>query len=268
MARGNEKKEIFLDQEDSDRFLSLLGRAKARFGFRLYAYCLMSNHFHLLMHLLACPLSPVMHWMQTCYAKYFNFRRQRQGHLFQKRFDSILCQDDSYFLELLRYIHLNPVRAGQVAKPEEWDWSGHGELSGTRPPLLMDADFPLALFHSDIGTARILYNQFIHTGITGCRQSPNPFEAGLPPPVRIQSEGRTHIPIAASRPSLDELAQTTCGEEGLSTESLRSPVRSRLLANARRLLVRHAISHGHRPTDIAAFLNCSPSVISKALNVP
>src|SRR6185503_15252840 len=98
---------------------------KSEMSCTILAYCLMGNHFHLAMRVGNIPLSRIMHRMLTTYAMAFNFRHDRTGHLFQARYKAILCLDDAYLLGLVRYIHLNPVRAGLVPKPENWPWSSH-----------------------------------------------------------------------------------------------------------------------------------------------
>lgn len=264
-ARGNDGQDIFRDAKDSQRFIDLLARAKGRLGLRLYAYCLMSNHLHLLLHVLTAPLSSVMQWLLTCYVSYFNRRWQRKGHLFQERFDSILCQNNTYFLELLRYIHLNPVRAKLVATPEEWTWSGHRELTGAALPLLIDRDFPLSLFHQNAEAARTLYAQFLREGIPLCHQTPDPFTQDRIAPENLCLDNHPGPLAGPSEADLREIAQSVSRESGVSFESIRGAGKTREVAFARRTLICRAIAGGHRPGQIVTLLRCTPSLISKAL---
>jgi REP element-mobilizing transposase RayT len=117
MARGNAKQNIFLSREDWECFLRFLTELKTERPFKLYAYCLMSNHLHLLIEPVASSISAVMNILLSRYAKYLNRRLGRSGHVFQERFRAPICQKDSYFQALVRYIHLNPVRAGIAAEP-------------------------------------------------------------------------------------------------------------------------------------------------------
>lgn len=264
MARGNDGQAIFRDSADAQRFQTLLLEAKRRLSFRLYAHCLMPNHFHLLLHVLAAPLSSVMQWVQTCYAAYFNRRWTRRGHLFQGRFLSIHCQSDSYLLELLRYIHLNPVRGKLTQAPHEWPWSGHGELIGRQPPVLVDERFPLSLFHEDAGTARNLYADFVNAGIPGCHEMPDPF-AEIQTSTQSPSSPKSPETIRGEeRAGLLDIAETVVKESGVGLAALRNGGRARVLARARRLLIRQAIATGYRPCDISAFLGCSSTLISKS----
>ena len=131
-ARGNEQKEIFKSQRDRERFLSYLESAVVRYGAVIHAYCLMSNHYHLLIETPSGNLSQIMQHINGAYTNYFNVKRKRAGHLFQSRYKAILIEADEYAKELSRYIHLNPVRAGMVTKPEEYRWSSYCDYIGER----------------------------------------------------------------------------------------------------------------------------------------
>lgn len=126
MMRGNEKKSLFLDEEDKRRFLETLFIKKKESGFCLYAYCLMDNHVHLLLREGQESISTTMKRVNTSYAFYFNQRYQRVGHLFQDRFKSEPIEDERYLMAAIRYIHNNPVKAGMVEKVEQYKWSSFG----------------------------------------------------------------------------------------------------------------------------------------------
>ena len=125
-ARGNERKKVFVSQRDYARFKEYLAIARERFGCVLHAYVLMGNHYHFLLETTEANLSKVMHYLNGSYTTYFNVKRKRSGHLFQGRYKSIVVDRDSYLLELSRYIHLNPVRAGIKERPEEYPHSSYG----------------------------------------------------------------------------------------------------------------------------------------------
>jgi REP element-mobilizing transposase RayT len=116
-SRGDDRKKIFLSETDFEKFLEYIKVAKDKFKFYLYAYCLMNNHYHLLIETTQSNLSRIMQYINTSYTIYYNGKRKRSGHLFQGRFKSIIVEADSYFTELTRYIHLNPVRAKIVDSP-------------------------------------------------------------------------------------------------------------------------------------------------------
>lgn len=123
ITQGNEKKKIFLDSGDRERFLEILSRVKTKYNFLVYAYCLMDNHFHLIIYDNGTDLSLIMKSLNVSYVSYFNRRHQRVGHLFQDRYKSESVDDDPYLLELSRYIHNNPVKAGIVKDALEFKWS-------------------------------------------------------------------------------------------------------------------------------------------------
>ncbi len=141
-ARGNDKKPIYLEDVDFELFLALLSEVCQRFNWVIHAYCLMTNHYHLLVETPDGNLSRGMRHLNGVYTQRFNSRHERVGHLFQGRYKAILVDKDSYLLELCRYVVLNPVRAKMVDKPEDWRWSSYlvtiGQQTGF-PGLASDA---------------------------------------------------------------------------------------------------------------------------------
>jgi putative transposase len=161
IARGNERRAIFRDNNDRAAFLELLAKTLERHRWELLAYCLMNNHYHLLVLTPEPDLKRGMHYVNACYAQRFNRRHRRVGHLFQGRYKAILVQDDKHLLAAARYIVRNPVRAGICATPAEWPWSGYRATCGLKPRGFVRADRILALFHTDRARARALYRVFI-----------------------------------------------------------------------------------------------------------
>ena len=125
MSRGNDRKRIFLKHRDYERFLEYVLAAKDRFRFFLYAFCLMPNHYHMLLETVLPNISSLMQYINGSYTTYHNTKYQRCGHLFQGRFKSIIVDKDRYFVELTRYIHLNPVRDKIVSLPDQYAWSSY-----------------------------------------------------------------------------------------------------------------------------------------------
>jgi len=159
-ARGNEQKDLFKSQRDREKFLSYLESAVARYGAVIHAYCLMSNHFHLLIETPSGNLSQIMHHINGAYTNYFNIKRKRAGHLFQSRYKAILIEADEYAKELSRYIHLNPVRVGMVTRPEEYRWSSYCDFIGERKtPDWLTSKLILDYFGTE-KTARNNYRKF------------------------------------------------------------------------------------------------------------
>ena len=128
--RGNAREKIFYGDKDRDRFLQYLAVASERFSIIIKSYCLMTNHYHLLIQTPEPNLSAAIQWVNVSYATYLNKKRRRSGHLFQGRFKSILVQADEYLPHVSRYIHLNPVHAGMVKKPDDYLWSSYCALIG------------------------------------------------------------------------------------------------------------------------------------------
>lgn len=124
-SRGDDRKKIYVDNSDYKKFLQYILNAKEKYKFYLYAYALMPNHYHLLIETVQPNLSKIMQYINTSYTISYNVKHGRCGHLFQGRYKSILVDKDSYFLELTRYIHLNPVRAKRVQDPEKYRWSSY-----------------------------------------------------------------------------------------------------------------------------------------------
>ena len=138
-SRGNEKKPVFKDDQDRDNFLKTLQHVNKRYNWICHAYCLMTNHFHLLIETPDGNLSLGMRQLNGVYTQLFNKWHGRVGHLFQGRYKAILIQKDSHLLEVCRYVVLNPVRAKMVEKPEEWKWSSYLATAGKiKAPSLPD----------------------------------------------------------------------------------------------------------------------------------
>ena len=141
MARGNERREIFRDDHDRHRFLDALAEAVERFGLKIHAYCLMPNHYHLVLVTLRGNLSQAIGWLQVTYTVRFNRRHQRSGHLFQGRFKAQLVEADEYGRWLVEYVHLNPIRSGdkgylisseRARELAAYEWSSHRDYAGLR----------------------------------------------------------------------------------------------------------------------------------------
>jgi REP element-mobilizing transposase RayT len=161
-SRGNEQKDVFKSHKDREKFLDYLASATERYGAVLHAYCLMSNHYHLLLETPAGNLSQIMRHINGAYTTYFNIKRKRAGHLFQGRYKSILVEFDEYAMELTRYIHLNPVRAGMVALPEEYRWSSYRSYIGLCPvPGWLRLEALMAHFGKDAGNSKQRYRSFV-----------------------------------------------------------------------------------------------------------
>lgn len=161
-SRGNERKDIFRSQRDREKYLSYLRSASERYQAVIHVFCMLSNHYHLLMETPKGNLSQIMRHINGAYTTYFNVKRGRAGHLFQGRYKAILVEKDEYAKELSRYIHLNPVRAGIVEKPEKYPWSSYRYYIGLeKAPDWLVTDFILSYFSKRVSDAQKRYREFV-----------------------------------------------------------------------------------------------------------
>lgn len=165
MLRGNNGQQIFFSDYDRCRFCHLIQLGTERFGYSVSGFCLMNNHVHLVLKMGEKHISHAIHNLAFRYSRYINYKEKMFGHLFQGRFKSILVDDTDYLLELIRYVHLNPVRANLVAQPEDYRWSGHRCYSGLDNQIWLNTDDVLRKFDSHEITARSLYVDFVRRGI-------------------------------------------------------------------------------------------------------
>jgi len=173
IVRGINRKKIFFDDPDRDDFLDRLGDILSDTKTPCFAWAFMTNHLHLILRTGTAPIATVMRRLLTGYAVSFNRRHRRHGHLFQNRYKSILCQEDPYLLELVRYIHLNPLRAGIVEGLKElntYPYCGHNALMGKTEPGFQDVDYILNLFGGKVPEARRLYLEFVKKGVAAGRR--------------------------------------------------------------------------------------------------
>jgi len=170
ISRGNNRQDIFLDDTDWRAYLSYLTEYKSRYSVQLYAYALMKTHVHLLLEVNQIPLSRFMQSLLFRHTRNFNKRHGQVGHLFQGRYRAILCDRDAYLLELVRYIHLNPVRAKIVGNPEGYLWTSHLSYLGQGKAGLVDTDLMLGQFGDNRAMARRKYREFILDGLEAGHQ--------------------------------------------------------------------------------------------------
>ena len=166
MSRGNGGENIFIEDADKLAFLELFEELLTRYDVICYSYCLMDNHYHLLIETPKANLSQIMRGLNGRYTKYFNKTFQRMGHVFQGRYKAIIVQKDSYLLELSRYIVLNPVRAGLTNNPEDYTWSSYcASIGQSFCPEWLAVDNSLAAFHNQRKEAIRLYQKYVSQGI-------------------------------------------------------------------------------------------------------
>jgi putative transposase len=174
-ARGNDKTDLFVSDEDRRRFLALLGDVVDKYGWRVYAYCLMGNHYHLALSTPRPNLSAGMGRLNQLYVQWFNRRHDRTGHLFERRYWSAPVESEAHMLALIRYIVANPVRAGICRRPRDWAWSSARATAGLVPvPRFLDVEWVLSQFAADTGAARTLYGRMVEDGAWPLSSGPGP----------------------------------------------------------------------------------------------
>lgn len=165
-SRGNARNKIFLGDQDRENFLFVLDAVVKRYNWLCHAYCLMDNHYHLMIETPDANLSRGMRQLNGVYTQKYNWWHSKTGHIFQGRYKSILVDKENYLLELCRYVVLNPVRANMVEKPEEWKWSSYGATAGLKTvPNYLAGDWILGLFSNNKAEAQKRYRKFVREGI-------------------------------------------------------------------------------------------------------
>ncbi|PIU64015.1 MAG: hypothetical protein COS84_08920 [Armatimonadetes bacterium CG07_land_8_20_14_0_80_40_9] len=274
ISRGNNRQEIFKEEADYERYEELLKKYKNLYLFNLYAYTLMKNHNHLLLETSDTPLSKIMQSLQQSYAKYFNKEYKRIGHLFQGRYKAILCDKESYLLELIRYIHLNSVRAKIVRDPDDYKFSSHAYYIGKRDIPFVNKEFVLMQFSKYKERAEELYKEFILEGVglghqekfydlTAQRILGDEEFKG----VVLKKEGIDNEDFIKMKSiKLDELLKVTSSLTSVSEVSILSKGREREVVFARDSFIITSVRYcGYSPKEVAAFLSVDQSAITKSI---
>jgi len=300
MGRGIERAKIFRNIQDREDFISRQADLCRQENLIVYAWALMPNHFHILARTGRQSLSMSMRRLLTGYVVNFNRRHKRAGHLFQNRYKSIVCEDDPYLLELTRYIHLNPLRAGLVSTMAElshYRWSGHSALMGAVVRDWQDQDAVLAYFGSNVKKARKGYEDFVRGGVAlGSR--PELVGGGLvrslgdwSQVVSLRRKGETvssdarilggsdfvdrllseaekkekeTLRLFSGKRDLPTLLAKIAEGEGVEASAIRSGVRKREVVRARKLLSQIAIrGMGYSGAEVARFLGVTTSAVNR-----
>lgn len=165
-SRGDRREDIYLDEHDRETWMEVVSEVCKRFNWTVHAYCQMTNHYHLLVETIDGNLSKGMRQLNGVYTQRFNRRHGMSGHLYQGRYKAILVQKENYLLELARYIILNPVRAGMVNHPEDWQWSSYSAMVGlTAVPVWVDTDWLLGQFGRQRKDANASFRRFVLEGV-------------------------------------------------------------------------------------------------------
>lgn len=302
IVRGIEKKPIFRDRIDRYNFLDRLGDILADTSTPCFAWAVLFNHFHLLLRTGLTPIARVMQRLLTGYAQQFNRRHKRHGQLFQNRYKSFLCEEDVYFLELVRYIHLNPLRAGSVKDLKQlnkYPFSGHHVILSKGDHEWQNTDYVLGMFGDTEIAARKLYLNFVAKGVSAGRR-PELVGGGLIRSVggwaalkayrnsgtRIKGDERIlggndfvvktlrqanerlekKTQLRATGPDIETLITRVAAYFNVDIEDLKSVSKDRRVSRARKLLCYLAVRKlAMRGAEVARALKISPSTVSKAV---
>lgn len=240
-CRGNERRSIFRDDRDRNLFLAVLSEAVELFAWRLHAYVLMGNHYHLLLETPEANLSRGMHRINAVYSQSFNRRHDRAGHLLQGRFKAILVEKERHLLELVRYVVLNPVRAGLARDARDWPWSNYLATAGLRQaPAWLETEWTISQFGSGAG-ARCAYREFVGAGACRLEQpwknitdqlflGSEDFRRRIRA-MRLTAPVSSEVPLAqrvAIRPNLSDVVRASASVLGVDESEVRKQRRTPL----------------------------------------
>lgn len=258
MGRGNNGEKILAEGLQKSEYIKILTYYKKQLCFKLYAFCIMDNHVHLLIEVKDAPLSGIMQRIQQVYTQWFNRKYGRTGHVFQQRYKALLCNKENYLLQLIRYIHYNPVKAN-MCKDLNYIWSSHSHYIGVVNDGFVDVDDVLGVFSENRKQAVKQYLQFMD-------QIPEEIALRdfleLQPEVKISC--RTGIGTQNERISIDEVIENVCLKENVSISEVVRKTRIQRISDIRKAIV--LLSERHccvTNTLLAQKLNLPLSMISK-----
>ena len=272
ITRGNQRQKIFKGNDDFQKYINLLAFYKERYKYSLHAYVLMSNHVHILIETRTIPLSKILQGINQSYTMYYNRKYRTVGHLFQGRYKAILCDKDAYLLSLIKYIHLNPVRAKIAKKAGQYRWSSHQSYSKQQKNDIVDTDPVLRMFSEGKSHARKLYGAYIDDGVEVKKEDIYRTvsqrilgEEKFVDTVIERIEERLENSKKRHEYSLKEIAETTVKIRGITLKQLREKSKDRDILTARKLASLVAKEYGYKGKETAAYFQKDPSVIARYL---
>ena len=267
VLRGNHRQAIFGGCDDYRHLEDIVAGALARYGASLLAYCWMTNHVHLAVRIAEAPLGSMMRIVASRYARSRQRSLSTTGHLFERRYRARLVDGDRYLLALVRYIHLNPVRAQLVTDPRDYDWSSHHYYLGAPCPAWLDIEPVLAMLGTSAEVARTAYQRFLSEAPDEAEQ------AAIVPGAHAAAQSARNAPTQAkSFPhcgprSLDTIAVEVAMECRVTVEAVLSRRRLPQLVRARTEIARRALLEGTANlSQVARHLNRAPSTLSELLH--
>lgn len=270
MLRGNGGQDIFFSGEDYSRLFLLLQEGTERFRYRVHGFCCMTNHLHLILQVSDIPLSQGLQNLSFRYTQWINRRHGRRGHLFQGRYKALLADGDSYLLELVRYVHLNPVRCGMVNDPVDYPWSSHCAYLGQENLPWLTTDWVLGQLAKDRLEAQRRYASFVFDGLgEGYRKD---FHQGasdkrvLGDDRFLEQLSRIAVDVPVLRPALDDIVALVCQTYGVEKADLINPSQKRQFAEARAMVAWLAKTFGSATlTEVGHCFHRDVGTMSSAL---
>ena len=275
ISRGNNRRKIFRSHDDYLKFTSMLAQQKSRLPFYLYAYCLMPNHAHLLIERQDDKIGRIMQGLLTGYSQYFNRKYKKIGHLFQGRYKAILCQTDRYLGELVRYIHLNPVRARMVKRPEDYEYSGHRAYIGRDTSGLVDTEPVLRHFGGTKARALETYQRFVAVGVGEPSQAEyyRASEGQLLGSDEFLKEIKHRVgdhraaPKTIERTNIEDLLNAAARSSRLTRQELCSKSKNRITVAVRDAVIVLGRERGISNRELAEALRVDGSSVTKRVEV-
>lgn len=271
ILRGNARRNIYADEADRLLWQQLIAEGIERWEHRIHAYCWMTNHVHMAVQAAEAPLAGFIGSLASRYARAFNRKYKRSGHLFERRYRAIIVQEDKYLLELVRYIHQNPLRAAMVSTLDQYRWSSHGAYAGGPCSSFLATDAVLSLLASSLRRARRRYLEYV--GATPPASVLQSLRAGSDKDDRIlgdddwRTQSLQSMHSASGWESLDQLIERRCEQYGIGEEMLASPSRARACAGLRARIAMEAVdSDLCSVTEIARRFSRSQPAISQAIS--
>jgi len=269
MLRGNNGQPIFFHDEERCRMFMLLEEGIVKYGHRIHAFCLMTNHIHLLIQVGEIPLSRIIHNLAFRYTQFINRRHKKIGHLFQGRFKAILIQEKAYFLRLLRYIHMNPMRACLVKRLEAYRWSSHGAYLGNCTFKWLTTEYGLRKFADRMKEARLKYREYVlqQELDENIKELSQGFDDGqiLGDDNFLQRARETRYATSPSPITLDIILEATSQVYAVDKLMLTSSLRSKRVSLARGAAMAFARQEKYSFEQVAKALKRDSSTLNRLL---
>jgi putative transposase len=269
ILRGNARQDLFLNHDDRDIWQSIVRRVFSEYGHRLHAFCWMTNHVHMAVQAGNAPLAKAMSFLGSQYARRFNLRHHKSGHLFERRYRAIIVQEGEYLKELVRYIHMNPVRAKMVEHPGDYKWSSHNVYLGDKAYAWLTDEYVLSLFGRTRYQAVRSYSVFMDEtppsseGAALCRGGVDDRALGNDSWLVGVLEGEY---VGAPKQTLQDIISAICHAHQVDEASLAAPRGPHRNAEIRAQIAMEAADAGVATiSEVARRFNRTQSVLSQTI---